>query len=74
MRSPLLREDVALGPALGTVKFHGKGRKERVAVLSGDATNVLRRWERALSGEMKVFFPNRSGTAMTRSGARHGCS
>lgn len=66
----LLREDVDLAPALGTVKIHGKGRKERVAVLSRDATTVLRRWERELGESTKVLFPNRSGAAMTRSGAR----
>jgi integrase/recombinase XerD len=66
----MLRENVELAPALGTVKIHGKGRKERVAVLSRDATTVLRRWERELGESTRVLFPNRSGAAMTRSGAR----
>jgi integrase/recombinase XerD len=52
------------------VKIHGKGRKERVAVLSRGATTLLRRWERELGERTKVLFPNRSGAAMTRSGAR----
>lgn len=66
----MLREDVELASAHGTVKIHGKGRKERVAVLSRDATIILRRWERDLGESTKVLFPNRSGAAMTRSGAR----
>ena len=40
----MMRADADLAPALGTVKIHGKGRKERVVVLSRDATAVLRRW------------------------------
>jgi site-specific recombinase XerD len=66
----MLREDAELAPVLGTLKIHGKGRKERVAVLSRGATAVLRRWERELGESTRVLFPNRSGTAMTRSGAR----
>lgn len=66
----MLRADVDLAAASGTVKIHGKGRKERVAVLPRDATTVLRRWERDLAEGTRVLFPNRSGGAMTRSGAR----
>jgi site-specific recombinase XerD len=66
----ILREDVELARALGTVKIHGKGRKERVAVLPRDATTVLRRWEGELGEGTKVLFPNRSGGPLTRSGAR----
>lgn len=62
------RSDADLAPALGTVKIHGKGRKERVVVLSRDATAVLRRWERELPAAAAPLFPNRAGRAMTRSG------
>jgi len=64
------RADVDIGPALGMVKIRGKGRKERVAVLSRDATAVLRRWVRELGEGDTALFPNRSGERMTRSGAR----
>ena len=66
----LTRQDVDLVSALGTVRIRGKGRKERVAVLSRDATAVLRRWVRELGGGTTALFPNRSGERMTRSGAR----
>jgi site-specific recombinase XerD len=62
------RADADLAPVHGTVKIHGKGRKERVAVLSRDATAVLRRWERELPAAASTLFPNRAGEAMTRSG------
>lgn len=62
------RADADLAPALGTVKIHGKGRKERVVVLSRDATAVLRRWDRELPAAAATLFPNRAGKAMTRSG------
>jgi site-specific recombinase XerD len=64
----MLRADADLTPALGSVKIHGKGRKERVVVLSRDATAVLRRWERELGRATTTLFPNRGGNAMTRSG------
>ena len=64
----MLRADADLAPALGTVKIHGKGRKERVVVLSRDATAVLRRWDRELPAATAPLFPNRAGKAMTRSG------
>jgi len=63
------RTDADLAPKLGTVKIHGKGRKERVVVLSPQTTAVLRRWDRALGDGPAVLFPNRSGGTMTRSGA-----
>jgi integrase/recombinase XerD len=62
------RADADLAPVHGTVKIHGKGRKERVAVLSRDATAVLRRWGRELPATASTLFPNRAGNAMTRSG------
>jgi site-specific recombinase XerD len=61
------RADADLAPALGTVKIHGKGRKERVVVLSRDATAILRRWDRELPAAAPLF-PNRAGKPMTRSG------
>ena len=63
------RADADLAPKLGTVKIHGKGRKERVVVLSTEATAILRRWARELGDGPAVLFPNRSGRTMTRSGA-----
>ncbi len=63
------RADADLAPKLGTVKIHGKGRKDRVVVLSGETTAVLRRWDRALGDGPAVLFPNRAGGTMTRSGA-----
>lgn len=65
----MLRADADLAPKLGTVKIHGKGRKERVVVLSTEATAILRRWARELGDGPAVLFPNRSGRTMTRSGA-----
>lgn len=63
------RADSELAPKLGTVKIHGKGRKERVVVLSPQTTAVLRRWDRDLGDGPSVLFPNRAGGTMTRSGA-----
>ncbi len=63
------RADADLAPKLGMVKIHGKGRKERVVVLSPQATAVLRRWNRDLGDGPAVLFPNRVGGTMTRSGA-----
>ncbi|WP_243338798.1 tyrosine-type recombinase/integrase [Anaeromyxobacter soli] len=63
------RADADLAPKLGIVKIHGKGRKERVVVLSPQTTAVLRRWDRDLGDGPAVLFPNRAGGAMTRSGA-----
>lgn len=65
----MLRTDADLAPKLGSVKIHGKGRKERVVVLSLAATAILRRWARDLGDGTAVLFPNRSGRPMTRSGA-----
>jgi site-specific recombinase XerD len=62
------RADADLAPALGSVKIHGKGRKERVVVLSREATMVLRRWGRELPASTASLFPNRTGHALTRSG------
>jgi integrase/recombinase XerD len=66
----MLRADANLASSLGTVRFHGKGRKERAAVLTHEATKILRRWERELGPKPLVLFPNRSGERMTRSGVR----
>lgn len=63
------RADADLAPKLGMVKIHGKGRKERVVVLSPQATAILRRWDRDLGDGPTVLFPNRAGRTMTRSGA-----
>ena len=53
------------------VLLHGKGRKQRVIPLWPSTATELRAWLRTahLSPEDPVF-PNRSGTAMTRSGVR----
>lgn len=63
------RADCDLAPNLGTVMVHGKGRKERVVVLSAETTAFLRRWDRDLGDGPTVLFPNRAGGTMTRSGA-----
>lgn len=66
----LARGDVDLGPALGTVRIRGKGRRERVAALSRGTTTVLRRWVRELGDGATAIFPKRAAQPMTRSGAR----
>lgn len=53
------------------VHLHGKGRKERIVPLWRSTSTALRRWlDRAALGANSVVFPNRSGTALSRSGVR----
>lgn len=53
------------------LQLHGKGRKQRVIPLWASTAKELRTWLREIqpSPESPVF-PNRNGTAMTRSGVR----
>lgn len=53
------------------VQLHGKGRKERVIPLWANTAAELRAWLTRLDAEPEApVFPNRAGTAMTRSGVR----
>lgn len=51
------------------VHLHGKGRKQRTVPLWRTTAALLRAWTRRLDGAAagSPLFPNRSGTAMTRS-------
>jgi site-specific recombinase XerD len=51
--------------------LHGKGRKERVIPLWTNTAATLRSWlDRIPTAPETPVFPNRNGTAMTRSGVR----
>ena len=51
--------------------LHGKGRKERVIPLWTNTAATLRSWLDTIPTEPETpVFPNRNGTAMTRSGVR----
>lgn len=51
--------------------LHGKGRKERVIPLWANTAAELRAWLRSIQLPPDApVFPNRNGTAMTRSGVR----
>lgn len=51
--------------------LHGKGRKERVIPLWATTAAALRSWLTKINAAPEApVFPNRSGTAMTRSGVR----
>lgn len=63
------RADAHLKEKEGTIHIHGKGRKDRVVVLTAEATRLLRAWEARLAPDVTVLFPNRGGQRMTRSGA-----
>lgn len=53
------------------VHLHGKGRKERVVPLWKSTAATLRVWlSRTKSGPEAPVFPNRAGTAISRSGVR----
>jgi site-specific recombinase XerD len=53
------------------VHLHGKGRKERVIPLWANTATELRAWLARLHAEPEApAFPNRNGTALTRSGVR----
>ena len=53
------------------VHIHGKGRKQRSVPLWKSTASLLRSWKRRLNtlGAHDYLFPNRGGTAMTRSNA-----
>lgn len=53
------------------VHIHGKGRKQRSVPLWRSTASLLRSWKRQLDipGANDYLFPNRRGTAMTRSNA-----
>ncbi|MHB1778078.1 MAG: tyrosine-type recombinase/integrase [Acidimicrobiales bacterium] len=51
--------------------LHGKGHKERVIPLWANTAAALRSWlDRIAAAPETPVFPNRNGTAMTRSGVR----
>jgi integrase/recombinase XerD len=53
------------------VHLHGKGRKERAIPLWKSTATELRGWlQRTTPGPDAPVFPNRAGTALTRSGVR----
>ncbi|HTF63655.1 MAG TPA: tyrosine-type recombinase/integrase [Edaphobacter sp.] len=53
------------------IHIHGKGRKQRSVPLWRSTASLLRSWKRRLNilGTHDYLFPNRRGTAMTRSNA-----
>ena len=53
--------------------FHGKGRKQRVIPLWANTAAELRAWLRERNRRSRSpVFPNRNGTAMSRSGCATG--
>lgn len=61
----------ALVDRQAALHLHGKGRKERVIPLWANTAAQLRAWLSRLHAPPEApVFPNRNGTAMTRSGVR----
>jgi len=59
----------AEGSQCTAVHLHGKGRKERVVPLWKRTSRILRDWLTQIDRQAQSpLFPNRSGSAMTRSG------
>lgn len=64
----LRHEDLSLVPS-GSVRIHGKGRKERCVPLWKATAIILAQWLMEISaGEATPLFPNRYGRPLSRSG------
>jgi len=56
----------------GSVRLHGKGRKERTVPLWKSTVKHIREWLRHIDADpASPFFPNRLGVPMSRSGVEH---